>query len=238
VALVEWKQINSDLKSSGDLTGSLYLSGSQEITGSLFTSGGIVSFDAYPWPEAGNETHILKTQAFELEFNGVTRSYEYMGIALEHYETNFDYYHNSLLLYTYNDHDNPSFGAELNIGPIRSHLRQYASGSDNLGNVSFREKYDGRIQGLLYANELQIGKYLGEDIGIGNDSASVHITGSLNLRLDGVEQYFSVNIDGSPQVKVNEEGTLQVYPKTETPTAVTGGLFYSSSNEYYLGFNS
>lgn len=61
-------------------------------------------------------------------------------------------------------------------------------------------------------------------------------TGSLRLELDGVEKYFSVNINGVPQVKVNEEGTFQLASKDITPTPVTGGLFYSSSNEYYLGF--
>lgn len=219
-------------------TGSIFLTGSQVISGSLFTRGGVVSFEDYPWPVAGQETHILKTQPFDLVFNGVTRSYDYMGIALEHYEANLDYYHNSLLLYTYDNHDTPSYGAELNIGPIRSHLRQYASGSDNLGNLSFRELLDGRVQGLFYANEIQIGQYAGENIGIGNPSASISATGSFRLELNGIDQYFSVDINGSSQVKVNEEGVLQVAVKDVTPTAVTGGLFYSSSNEYYLGFNS
>ena len=61
-------------------------------------------------------------------------------------------------------------------------------------------------------------------------------TGSFRLELNGVDKYFSVNINGVSQVKVNEEGVLQVASKDITPTAVTGGLFYSSSNEYYLGF--
>ena len=69
-------------------------------------------------------------------------------------------------------------------------------------------------------------------------TGSQEITGSLRLELTGVENYFSVNINGVPQVKVNSEGVLQLTSKNITPTAVTGGLFYSSSNEYFLGFNS
>lgn len=61
-------------------------------------------------------------------------------------------------------------------------------------------------------------------------------TGSYRLELNGVDKYFSVNINGVSQVKVNEEGVLQLASKEVTPMAVTGGLFYSSSNEYYLGF--
>lgn len=63
-------------------------------------------------------------------------------------------------------------------------------------------------------------------------------TGSYRLELNGVDKYFSVNINGVSQVKVNEEGVLQVASKDVTPTSVTGGLFYSSSNEYFLGFIS
>ena len=64
----------------------------------------------------------------------------------------------------------------------------------------------------------------------------LEVTGSLRLNLDGVSKYFSVNINGVPQIKVTEEGTLQLGTKVNTPTAITGGLFYSASNEYYLGF--
>lgn len=211
-------------------TGSVY------ITGSLLTDGATVSFDNHPWPVLGEEHHIVKTQPYSIVFNGVTRSFDYMGLALEHESGSNEYYHNSIKLYTYDSHTNPQFGAELNIGPVRSHLQQYASGSDNLGNISFQEIYDGKVRGLLYANELEIGAYLGEKIRIGNASASIAATGSFTMELNGVDQYFDVIIGGASQVKVTEEGTLQLASKDIAPTAVTGGIFYSSSDDYYLGF--
>ena len=79
-------------------------------------------------------------------------------------------------------------------------------------------KNSGRLTGSLYL------------------SGSQEITGSLRLELQGVEKYFSINIDGQPQVEVNSEGVFRLYQKDDTPTAVAGGMFFSSSNEYYLGF--
>jgi hypothetical protein len=68
-------------------------------------------------------------------------------------------------------------------------------------------------------------------------SGSQEITGSLRLELQGVEKYFAVNINGEPQVEINNEGVFTLFPKEITPTPVSGGMFYSSSNEFYLGFS-
>lgn len=212
-------------------TGSVYLTGSLEGKGNF-------SIDEIPWPEVGSETHLFKTKGYELPFNGVTRSYEYHGIALDHIDDALDYYHNSLILYTFDNHDNPTYGAELNIGPLRSHLRQYVSGSDSFANVSVRELPNGKSQALLYADSVEIGAYIGEEIKIGNDNAVISTTGSFDLKLNGVDQYFSINIGGTSQLKVNEEGVLQLGTKSDVPTAVTGGMYYSSSDDYYLGFLS
>lgn len=64
------------------------------------------------------------------------------------------------------------------------------------------------------------------------------VTGSFQLELDGVEDYFSISTNGEEKIKVNEEGTLQMTAQTTTPTAVTGGMFYSGSDEFFLGFNN
>lgn len=209
--------------------------GSVLITGSFYSKGPF-SVEEISWPTIGEETHLFKTKGYEIVFNEATRSYDYFGIALEHIDDELDYYHNSLLFYTFNDHITKDYGAEINIGPLRSHLRQYVSGSEHFANVSVRELPNGKSQALLYADDVQIGAYYGEDILIGNAGASIIASGSLRLSLNGVSQYFSVDIGGIPQVKVNEEGVLQVAVKDTAPTPVSGGLFYSSSNEYYLGF--
>jgi hypothetical protein len=71
-----------------------------------------------------------------------------------------------------------------------------------------------------------------------NTTNNVGITGSLQLALDGVDQYFAISVAGQEVIKVNTEGTLQLTPQDQTPTAVTGGIFYSSSDAFFLGFSS
>ena len=56
--------------------------------------------------------------------------------------------------------------------------------------------------------------------------------------MNGVDQYFAVSVAGQEKIKVNTEGTLQLAPQSVTPTAVTGGIFYSSSDAFFLGFNN
>ena len=71
-----------------------------------------------------------------------------------------------------------------------------------------------------------------------NTTRNIGITGSLQLSLNGVDQYFAISVAGQEKVKVNTEGTLQLIAQEETPTAVAGGIFYSSSDAFYLGLNT
>lgn len=71
-----------------------------------------------------------------------------------------------------------------------------------------------------------------------NTTRNVGITGSFQLAFNGVDQYFAVSVGGQEKIKINTEGTLQLAPQEITPTAVTGGIFYSSSDAFFLGFNN
>ena len=71
-----------------------------------------------------------------------------------------------------------------------------------------------------------------------NTTRNIGITGSFQLNLNEVGQYFAVSVGGQEKIKINTEGTLQLAPQEVTPTAVSGGLFYSGSDEFYLGFNN
>jgi hypothetical protein len=71
-----------------------------------------------------------------------------------------------------------------------------------------------------------------------NTSRNVGITGSFQLSFDGVQDFFAVSVAGQEKLRVNTEGTLQLAPQDQTPTAVSGGIFYSSSDAFYLGFKN
>ena len=66
-------------------------------------------------------------------------------------------------------------------------------------------------------------------------TGSAIITGSLQL-----EGPFLVKLNdgnGDPnKFQVNNGGTVVLGKLNTTPTAVSGGIFYSSSNEFFLGF--
>ena len=68
-------------------------------------------------------------------------------------------------------------------------------------------------------------------------SGSFATSGSLSIDLDGVNDIFNISVAGEEKVKVNTGGTLQLISQSITPTAVAGGMFYSSSNDYYFGFS-
>lgn len=71
-----------------------------------------------------------------------------------------------------------------------------------------------------------------------NTTRNIGITGSFQLALNGVDEYFAVSVGGQEKIKINTEGTLQLTPQEVTPAAVSGGIFYSSSDAFFLGFNN
>jgi len=77
-----------------------------------------------------------------------------------------------------------------------------------------------------------------QTLGTLNISGSANITGSFQLNLNGVDQYFAVTVSGQEKLRVNTQGVLQLATQSISPTAVAGGIFYSSSDAFYLGFNS
>lgn len=85
-------------------------------------------------------------------------------------------------------------------------------------------------------NELPgIGEFLTGSLSV---SGSFSTQGPLTIELDGVDDTFSIAVEGEEKLKVNTEGTLQLISQSITPTAVVGGMFYSSSNDYFLGFST
>jgi hypothetical protein len=66
-------------------------------------------------------------------------------------------------------------------------------------------------------------------------TGSAIITGSLEL--EGPFLVKLNNGNGDPnKFRVNNEGTVVLGKLNTPPTAVSGGFFYSSSNEFFLGF--
>ena len=162
-------------------TGSNIFLGDEEITGSLKASGS-VEFQGIPWPSIGSETHLFKTNGYTVNAPSGDRTYDYFGIALEQLETG-SYYENSLLFYTYDNHVSPTYGNELLISPLKSHMRITASGSQTLGNISLSDLLDGTTLANIYGSQLHLGAFLSDTILLGNTGSYINIKAS-NLYLE------------------------------------------------------
>ena len=159
-------------------TGSNVFIGNQTITGSLTTSGS-VSFEQIPWPLSGNETHFFKTEPFTVQLESGSRSYDYAGFGLEHYDTLGDIFHNSLLMYMYDNHENPTYGTEINLAPVRSHFKIDASGSNEQAGITIMDNQDGTTLNRLYGTEINIGSTLTDFVSIGS-STTINTIHGLN----------------------------------------------------------
>ncbi len=155
--------------------------GNQIITGSLITSGSDAQFNI-KWPSVGTEKHIIKTDGFTLD----GREYGYSAVALEHYDDGQGALHNALAMYMFDPTD--TYGSLLSVGPYRSQMQIYPSGSGgNIGNVSVQDLKDGTTQALVYADFVQIGAYHAESIIIGNSGSVIEISGSIkNSQLNAI----------------------------------------------------
>ena len=67
---------------------------------------------------------------------------------------------------------------------------------------------------------------------------NLKVTGSFDISLDGIDDKFTVSSGGNLKFEFNEEGTVKFTPQATAPTAVSGGMFYSGSDDYFLGFDN
>ena len=66
-------------------------------------------------------------------------------------------------------------------------------------------------------------------------TSPIKITGSLGVELDGSSETFDVSVSGEKKFTVNDEGVVVLGAFSSPPTAVSGGFYYSSGNEFFVG---
>jgi hypothetical protein len=164
---------------SANADGSQNFPNGVNITGSLIVSGSNIEFTR-DWPEVGTESHFLRLAPFT---SSTGRYYDGLGIGIEHLNDGTGTYEHSLQIHSWDNHDNPNYGAELNVGPYRTHMRVNPSGSNaSLANISVQEFInDDRTAALIYADSVQIGAVLADVVLIGNTGSVVQISGSTQI---------------------------------------------------------
>ena len=72
-------------------------------------------------------------------------------------------------------------------------------------------------------------------------TGSAEITGSLYIIGSSTTPPFTIDIDDNngsiTKFQVNQEGVMVLGQLNTSPTPISGGMFFSSSNEYFLGFS-
>ena len=221
-------------------TGSNNFVGNQTITGSLIFSGSNIQFSGSnieftrDWPEVGTRSHFLRLEPFTSSTN---RYYEGLGVSVEHWDDGTGTYEHSLLIHSFDNDVNQNYGAELNVGPYRTHMRVYPSGSNgSLSNISVQELSNGKSQALVYGDYVQIGAFVGEEILIGNTGSLITITGS-NMLLDTpltsseaiVASLFSGSVSGIGNVTSYSTSVNSRFSSLETHTGSLNTFTSSTS---------
>jgi hypothetical protein len=200
-------------------------SGNVSITGSLIASGSNVEFTR-GWPAVGSESHFLRLAPFTSS-NG--RPYEGIGIVIEHWDDGTGTYEHSLQIHSFDNDSNPTYGAELNVSPFRTHIQALPSGSGgNVANISVQDLKNGKSQALVYGDYVQIGYYTGQEIKIGNSGSVTEMSGSIRVTsLTGSIAATNGVVSGSSQVTLQSTTGFTAY-NTALAT-ITGSLISSAS---------
>jgi len=86
---------------------------------------------------------------------------------------------------------------------------------------------------LIQGYQVAIPFYLSESKGTFLFSGSYVELNSLTSSTD----FFIIKDNGQQVFKVNKQGVVEHKQLMNTPTVVTGGLFYSGSDDWYLYYN-
>ena len=70
----------------------------------------------------------------------------------------------------------------------------------------------------------------------GSFFATIVSSSQVQISGDNVNDLFLVKLEGENKLIINAEGVTVLGQFNITPTATAGGLFYSSSNDFFLGF--
>jgi hypothetical protein len=88
------------------------------------------------------------------------------------------------------------------------------------------------ISGSLIATSFT-GSFTGSFSGVG--ASNLISTGSITASVNFTPDFFLIQSGSRELFKINTEGTIQLESRQTPPSAITGGIFYSSSGDFFFG---
>lgn len=216
MALVQWKQIDPELRGYGKLSGSLELTGSQAITGDL-TVGGKVTAQEY-------HTELISASIL--------------------YESGSSQFGNSLddtHIFTGSVSITGSFVINgVDFGDVTGGLITQITAGDGLsgggtqGNVTLDLDTGSAhfTEALAAINYAGIFKQTGSVYATTND---LEVTGSLTLEYNGSTDPLKITSGSKELFSVNGEGVLKLISQSGTPSPIEGGIYYGNDGNFYFG---
>lgn len=216
MALIQWKQIDPNLRDNGRLSGSLYLTGSQFVTGDLTVEGKVTAQEYYTelisasilfesgsskFGDSFDDTHIFTGSV------NITGSFSINGV-------DFDSLAGGLI--TSVNSGNGLLGGG-NTGDLTLSL--------DTGSAHFTEA-------LAAINYAGIFKQTGSYYATTND---LEVTGSLTLDYNGLIDPLKITSGSKTVFSVSGEGILKLISQSGTPDAVEGGIYYGADGNFYFG---
>lgn len=216
MALIQWKQIDPNLRDSGRLSGSLYLTGSQFVTGDLTVEGRVTAQEYHTelisasilfesgsskFGDSFDDTHIFTGSV------NITGSFSINGV----------------------DFDSLAGGLITSVNPGDGLLGGGSTGDLTLtldtGSAHFTEA-------LAAINYAGIFKQTGSYFATTND---LEVTGSLTLDYNGSTDPLKITSGSKTVFSVSGEGILKLISQSGTPNAVEGGIYYGNDGNFYFG---
>jgi len=216
MALVQWKQIDPELRGYGKLSGSLELTGSQVISGDL-TVGGTVTAQEY---------HTEVVSASILYESGSSQ----FGNSFDdtHLFTGSVSVTGSLVV---NGVDFGDFAGDVITG---IQAGDGLSGGGTTGSVVLNLDTGSThfTEALAAINYAGIFKQTGSIYATTND---LEVTGSLTLDYNGSTDPLKITSSSEELFSVSGEGVLKLISQSGTPNPVEGGIYFGNDGNFYFG---
>ena len=216
MALIQWKQIDPQLRADGQLTGSLSLSGSQNISGDLVVGGKVT---AQEYHSEIISASILFESGSSLFGNSFDDTHQFTGSVI----ITGSFSINGV------DFDNLTGGLITAV-----EAGDGLSGGGTSGNLELRLDTGSThfTEALAAIANAGIFKQTGSVWATTND---LEVTGSITLDYNGSTDPLKITSGSQTTFSITGDGVLRLISQSGTPTPAAGAIYFGNDGNFYFG---